>query len=127
MAAGPADSACSQSSATIEIGAVLAGVIWPVWCQHSGMEPYESYEPDLELCPRRRSVRAQLLRVASYPSMILTCLVGVVLGWPFFVSWLAVVAVAFVFGVMIEDAADLADSCADDLEADGRGRAPAGP
>jgi hypothetical protein len=78
------------------------------------MEPYESYEPDLELCPRRRSVRAQLLRVASYPSMILTFLVGVVLGWPFFVSWLAVVAVAFVFGVMIEDAADLADSWPDD-------------
>jgi hypothetical protein len=78
------------------------------------MEPYESYEPDLELRPRRRSGRSRLLRVASYPSMILTFLVGLVLGWPFFVTWLAVVAVAFVFGVMIEDSSDLADSWPDD-------------
>ena len=87
------------------------------------MEPYEPYEPwasgsadeskDPELRPRRRSVRSRLLRVASFPSMILTALVGQALGLSLFGAWLAAMAVAFAFGVMIgaaDDAPDLADS-----------------
>jgi len=91
------------------------------------MEPYEPYEPraagsaddskDSELRPRRRSVRSRLLRVAWFPSMILAGLAGSALGLSVFGAWLAGMAVAFAFGMMIgaaEDSPDLADSPPDD-------------